>query len=278
MALTPKQLRLVFAKLRAEGLLRYTKKRRPTSWTLKAAKHLRKGEGALTPETLNKFEQRLPQSHRKLAQIKGGITIHPTRQDFIRTVGADSAGAYDIDTQHLHLNADPMISTVPGYTSRPAGRVGKFRVAKVSYKRKEWRISRDTAVRQGMLSHASTFYHEYAHAINYKGRFSDSGDWPRIVVREWTDIEPGEPAGKFVTGSSGRTVFISPTGERISDLERGLRALFLRGKETRIALDPAEAWSETYAQYAVNKFRKNRLKRERPESFAYTQKFFEGGK
>lgn len=275
MGLSPKQLKLVFAKLRAKGLLKYVKKSRPSTWTAKAAKPLKKTEGRVTQEFVNRLEGRLPQAHRKLAALKGGVVIYPSRGAMARAEGTVAAGMYDFEAQRLLLSAPPVTTRVPGYTTRPSGALGRYRLLRISSKHKAFYVSHDTMLRQARVSAAVTYYHEYGHAVNHKGRFSKSGDWAQVVAREWIDFEAGEPTTLMAVGRTGGAMELPPLKNKIRTYSSAIKAYLTGKRETRKTLDSQEAWSESYASYALSKTRRNMLRKNRPESYEYMRKFFE---
>lgn len=249
MALSPKQLRLVFAKLRAKGLLDYVKKARkhPIPHILKSAKPLKASE---TKIDVARLLDRLPPSHRRLMHLEGGITVHPSRKSFRQAVQSQgAAGVYNRTTQQIHLYSSPRLAMAAGYSSRPSLDLlaTKVKIKEVSTRRgREIVLGHPTARRWKTVENATTAYHEIGHSINYKGMLSNDSRWSRIVRNEWKDIASSEQA------------------ESVS----------LWGYPPVQAIKPQEAWSEAYAMYARSKSSRNKLRKTRPITYEYMHSFF----
>lgn len=253
MALTPKQLRLVFAKLRAKGLLRYIKKggiSRTESRGLSKIGQIAaaRRDYVANRESINKLYNRIPRRHQEMTILQE-IKLHDFRQDLAKAdprATEHTVGFFNHETGELHITRDhtAYLGEV-GYTSRPL-HMPRLRYARsrISQPTPEGRLeypmvpTPQSSLRAGKIGFAKTFYHEFAHSLNVQHRFSKPREWQQIASREWlTDPDLTFP-----------------------------QSLVLRD----------ESWSEAYAMYISGKISQTRLKRERPLSYAYMKKFFAG--
>lgn len=233
MALSPKQLRLVFAQLRAKGLLKYIKRGRRIKYTisqttpeaLKAGPSLRQ---VMSESRAKALISRLPLGHQKSVSI----ALHAADVNIPRPKGLypgiEVIGSYAKSKNLINLRGGSRAyMTSIGYTLRPS-HVPKGRVGTKSFE-----------IRNGQLGSAKAFYHEYGHAVNPGGVYSSKGDWAKLLPKEWSGVTPFDPV------------------TRVSKKQ---------------FLNSDEAWSEAYAQYFSTKASRNKLKLYRPESYAYMDK------
>lgn len=218
----------------------------------KAAPHLQAISKRSWPEGREyKLIGRLPAKHRKISNLKQVKLFSSEDQRLIFSglnmpvTTSSISGLYNNKTGIMHINTSPLVYTHKvGYTANPS------HIPKLRYKLRGGAgspsyssIKRNTAV-----GTAKAFYHEYGHSVNNSYKFSNSSNWRRVTAAEWRVSE----------GQTGYSVS--------KDILGG-------GK----AVPPSESWSEAYSMYATSKVSRARLKRERPKSFDYMKKFFEGG-
>lgn len=269
MALSRKQLRLVFAKLREKGLLKYLKKgRRHRMLYSEGLPSLPAETPGITEELTQRYVSRLPAGHRQRARLR--------RIEVAHEFDPSSGSWYNSKTQVLHVSSHPGMYTAPvGYSERPSfipgGRepLTPSNYDYLSWKRQEKGeigFSSDLRIRQwrqrnAKIGSAKAFYHEFAHSVDIRrspdgkdvGAFSWGEPWKeitrkewRLAVKEWFPAFSKNPARPFARSHS-RHVPVS------------------------------ESFAEAYAQYATSKPSQMRLKRERPLSYKYMKKFFEEG-
>lgn len=173
MALSRKQLRLVFAKLREKGLLKYLKKS-PQSLrrTLAEKKYYpqlhftgKQLDTIFSKSLAERYIAGLPQHHRKLARVQD-IRLWDRK-----TIGDEDMGAvgrYDAQNRIIHVVRNPRFHSETGAYAGYLPMEKEFPGFKLPSKISEagWRAR---LVRSGKLGAARVFYHEYAHSM-----------WPRI--------------------------------------------------------------------------------------------------
>lgn len=238
MGLSSKQLRLVFAKLRAKGLLRHIKRGRvsPIVSVLPITRRY-KSAAILPQEHIAHFISKLPKNHRDMSYARQFITHSTTGMEAAWIgrggQGKPPAGYYDHTAGAIHINVSPeaYVSSI-GYSSRP------------SHRPRGILFSRSSIIRNAKVGSAKSLYHEYAHSIDGIGKFGYRNDWTHIAVREWF-----------------RETRRSPS----------FRTEVYEGVET---IPAREAWAESYSQYASGLIARNRLRKERPLSFSYMKNFF----
>lgn len=229
MALSPKQLRLVFAKLREKGLLRYVKKGRSLGFAERAgkaySKPLKPSAPIIDQARVSKLISRLPQ---RMQRPQPAVELH--QKPWGPFLGP---GSYFDSTRTIKLSSD--VST---YTSRswsdptrvfyPRKKPGPFRY-------------RTYQQRTGLLGSAKVFYHEYGHFLDRAGRrYSKTRAWKDITSKEW------------------------------GDFRYGYRKIYER-------VEPEETFAEAFSFYASTKTSRSRLKKERPLSYGYMERFFREG-
>ena len=194
MKLSPKQLRLVFAKLRAKGLLNYTKKMSGGAATMDAPILERAAKGydsIFSSDKAKRLESRLPEHHRSLSTMTGLKIWRGPVMDERGTVGM-----YETFTGRVHVSVDPTeYLSAKGYSSRPLHRpAGSIR-------------SRYRILRNAKVGSAKTFYHEYGHSIYGQTSSLQKQSFP--MIGEWDDVPSrseafAEAYGAFATSKFGK--------------------------------------------------------------------------
>lgn len=238
MALKKRQLAAIFAKLRAQGILRYIKKgqrKAPLQKIISAAK-----EDLLPSVSLNVIDEkragalikRLPEKLR----MEVGLRPHFSGE----TMPAPGmVGFYDSTSNTVNLRATSGIyGSRAGYTSLPSHvpRVRKAPLDPAKYPGEQRTLIYDRLERRNAaLGSAKAYYHEYAHALQGKGVAAavQTKGWKNIVGKEWT-----------------------------------------LGKGRTIAAD--EAFSEAFSMYASTIGTRAALRKARPESYRAMEAMFEG--
>ena len=248
MALTSRQLRALFAKLKQKR--RGSFFREPPHLPLQESGLTRHGGHLLdrifSDKIAQAYEARLPQSHRKLAEIRiKGIRIwdqHLLNEDTFE----GTSGLFDLYGRYgrrglLHVVRNPDVySIAQGYTNLPSHVPRGVTVLSAAIERNR--------VRNAKLGAASTFYHEYGHAVRPglgpKGR----RDWQKIVLK----------SGEWKMAQHDVDNFYGIFGRKAGD-----------------PLSNDEAFAEAYAFYATSKVSNARLKRDRPQTYAWMRSFFQ---
>lgn len=236
--LTSRQLAAIFAK----GWIKKLFKR--------AAPHLQILSKRVWPAGReHKLIGRLPNHHKKFSNLKQ-VKIFSSDQQKLLFPGLHMpiksemiSGLYGNKTGVMYINTSPQIYTHKvGYTTRPSHIPNLRRKVRGG----EGTVSYKSMERNAKIGSAKAFYHEYGHSVNNDFRFSNASDWRRVTASEW----------RVRAGDTGHSVSMDILGG---------------GK----AVPPSESWSESYSLYATSKVSRARLKRERPRSFEYMQRFFE---
>lgn len=173
MALSPKQLRLVFAKLRAKGLLKYTRRMNGGAATLKVPGTERATKGfdsIFSSDKAKLLEARLPAKHRKLSTMTSLKIWDGSVLDEPGTVGM-----YETFTGRVHVSRSPVeYAMKKGYSSRPLHRpAGSI-------------LSRFRTIRNAKIGAAKSFYHEYGHSIYGQTSSVQKQSFP--MIGEWDDV------------------------------------------------------------------------------------------
>ena len=239
MALSPKQLRLVFAKLRAKGLLKYTKKGRllPSGGVTRTAGVVSKRtlDSIFSEEIAQKYMSRLPQRHRDMSNLTK-VTIWD--KFILNDPSWGDGGAYDPRHGTIHIPIAPGRSLRDlGYTTSPPA----YKAHKKMLKRTEVglheqiRLLRLRQVRNTKVKTAKAFHHEFAHSIYTPG-----------VV--WKDL----------VANSGEWGDLSLTARALSP-----------------ELLHEELFSDAYSMYASGAISRFEMRKERPLTYEFMKKFFE---
>ncbi len=123
---------------------------------------------------------RLPSEHRKFAQLKGGVHFRDAKdlaREWRKLGGdplspSDLSGFYHTASQKLFLGKKAQSYTRNvGYTKRPS-----------------WRpVAASSIQRNGRVGASSTYYHEYAHAIDQGRKLANTRAWKRVSRAEWKE-------------------------------------------------------------------------------------------
>ena len=258
MPLSPKQLKLVFAKLRAKGLLKYIKKPKHPRVSvvyeqkaflndpLVAERVLKRGKSVLSAPDILQLVKKLPAHH--IRQTQRVSTVLHDDFDTLKSASGEpdldrgTRGFFNKAKMEINvLRASTEYSSDIGYTRRPLYR------ARLPYAEKTLEVYLTRTKRSAKVGSRAVFYHEYAHALDNVSLASREDAWRRIVEQsgEWsmegvTEVStwaPGVPVGTYV-------------------------------------LKPSESFAEGYASYALSATSRNRLRKERPQTFEYMEKFF----
>lgn len=234
--LTRIQLRAIFAKLKGAQ----------TSYVRKRAKSVRIGPAQLSEVELDsvmsrpvvdKLLARLPESHRRISRMENlEILDHQLGGMYNRHVGSWTPGGKGKRKNLIRLTRKPdVFMTEVGYTDKPSHVSGGYWAYKAHSKVPLTEAARKRhTLRNARLGARKSFYHEYGHSI---------WDGPVDDLRYlWADHS------RFEWSLSARLPF------------------------SRLPL--TESFAEAYAMYAISKVSRARLKRQRPESYALMERFF----
>ena len=281
MALSSKQLRLVFAKLREKGLLKYTKKGRSLKtpyvpalltkkhpdvrryvWAPKKSYVFHKShplDDIISKNVVERLLTRVPKKHLDMSYMTG-VKIHDDAipeealyegYEFTREGRDAIRGHFNPVTGIVHVRRSPTSIFMEdiGYSSIPAHRPRGYIIKNPPPDRpmfsKPLSPNNPLEFRNAKLGAARVFYHEFAHSLRFDQmlKADDSLDAWRPVYwsGEWHDMRHRE----------------------------GLPGLPLFGPHKE------ETFAEAYTWYATNKLGRNRLRKERPMSYEFMKKFFE---
>lgn len=256
MPFSRKQLKLIFAKLRAKGLLKYVKRAGPRGTKL-LPEVISASSSKATVLDKNRVTQllsRLP-SHHVFRKENPTIFLHnaSSMRWTLNIIDPDEAtfprGLYEISKNTIHVRGDYMpYGKGMGYAPLhiPKGK----RAASASGSKILTALARK---RNGAIGATKAFYHEFAHSLDLKGNKDGTytinrsweDDWINVVKSEW---------------------LLSPKAKDYDPELLKIHKVY--------AEDPMEAWADSYSLYATSKVSRVRLKREYPLSYEYMKKFF----
>ena len=255
MALSPKQLRLVFAKLRAKGLLKYVKKgivgpqmSRYVGVPFPVRKRSFFSEKELTSifshARAQQLVSRLPKKHRDMGGWAIKVKFWDSPAEGIPGY-PDTSGLFELSTRTFHLERNPIAAlAASGYTNPrffiPSGYAMKqVRSGNIPSRA----MLRRSAKRNAKVSMTMAFYHEYAHAM-VQSR-TGTGLLKDTLPEEWTRLQ-------------------AKSGEW-NDMDTDLSPFSLKH----------ESFAEAYMMYAADTISRNKLRKTKPLSYEYMKKFFE---
>lgn len=184
MALSPKQLRLVFAKLRAKGLLNYI----PAARKARAPIYQYGKETNLFPtDRVNKLLDRIPQSHQNISRVRGlyfgdrsALNRWALKRLAVLDPTAQFGGIYHKFTRELFVVDDASLYSSPrmGYGKLPS-----------------WVKTGKSVSKNQRVGSANALYHEYAHSIDGWGDYAKTSEWKNIAAKSWGKLSIFSPQG-----------------------------------------------------------------------------------
>jgi hypothetical protein len=193
------------------------------------------GEMVLNQKRISSLNKRIPEEH-----AKSVYDVDTHYSDSGMPGPSNTVGHFDPATRTISMRGGSEAYTgVIGYTRSPVHRVSGHQVMKPT---------QTGAERNASLASAKAYYHEVGHAINPltgqgKHMHSSTKQWKKATFDEWAVDDIAE-AGAVVTK---------------------------RGKASKTTLNPEDAFSEAYSAYVTTITSRARLRKQRPQSYAYVQ-------